>query len=409
VLTLLDTLRPGGAERVAATIAARIDRDRYEPMVCVSRGIAWSPLAEMLDAADVPVLTLERGHRAAFWDWRPLVALLRRERIDVVHAHMFGSNAWGTILARAAGVPVVVAHEHSWSFEPDRLRYAIDRDLIARGADAFIAVSRQDRLRMVELERVPIRKVRVIRNGIPPLERPRSDLRAELGFATETPVIGTLTVLRPEKGLDVLVGAAARLIATMPQLRVVIAGVGPDEGRVRDVIRASGLERNILLIGFRTDVAAVLAALDVVVFSSDREGSPLAVLESMAAGKAIVATAVAGISELLRHERNALLVSPRDPAALAVAVDRLLRDRALAAELGARASERQRARFHVDATVQAFEDLYEQLFAASRRGRREAIARAARSPAEPVVTGSFGRAYVPTRRAVARRSDAARR
>jgi glycosyltransferase involved in cell wall biosynthesis len=262
---------------------------------------------------------------------------------------------------------------------------------------------------MVELERVPIRKVRVIRNGIPPLERPRSDLRAELGFATETPVIGTLTVLRPEKGLDVLVGAAARLIATMPQLRVVIAGVGPDEGRVRDVIRASGLERNILLIGFRTDVAAVLAALDVVVFSSDREGSPLAVLESMAAGKAIVATAVAGISELLRHERNALLVSPRDPAALAVAVDRLLRDRALAAELGARASERQRARFHVDATVQAFEDLYEQLFAASRRGRREAIARAARSPAEPVVTGSFGRAYVPTRRAVARRSDAARR
>ena len=377
VLSLLDTLRPGGAERVAVTIAARIDRERYEPMVCVSRGSACPPLADVLEAADVPIVMLERQHRVAFWNWRRLLALLRRERIDIVHAHMFGSNVWGTALGRAAGVPVVVAHEHSWSFERDRIRYALDRELIARGADAFVAVSEQDRTRMVELERIPARKIRVIRNGIPPLEPPRSDLRAELGLSTRTPLVGTLTVLRPEKGLDVLVEAAARLVPRMPQLRVVIAGVGPDEARVRDAIRASSLERNVLLIGFRTDVAAVLDALDVVVFSSDREGSPLAVIESMAAGKAIVATAVAGISELLLHEQHALLVPPRDSEALADAVACLLRDRALAADLGTRARERQRARFDVDSTVQAFEDLYEQLYAASPRGRREAAARAA--------------------------------
>ena len=377
MLSLLDTLRPGGAERVAVTIAARIDRERYEPMVCVSRGSACPPLADVLEAADVPIVMLERQHRVAFWNWRRLLALLRRERIDVVHAHMFGSNVWGTALGRAAGVPVVVAHEHSWSFERDRIRYALDRELIARGADAFVAVSEQDRTRMVELERIPARKIRVIRNGIPPLEPPRSDLRAELGLSTRTPLVGTLTVLRPEKGLDVLVEAAARLVPRMPQLRVVIAGVGPDEARVRDVIRASSLEGNVLLIGYRTDVAAVLDALDVVVFSSDREGSPLAVIESMAAAKPIVATAVAGISELLLHEQHALLVPPRDSKALADAVACLLRDRALAARLGTRARERQRARFDVDSTVQAFEDLYEQLYAASPRGRREAAARAA--------------------------------
>jgi glycosyltransferase involved in cell wall biosynthesis len=377
VLSLVDTLRPGGAERVAVTIASRVDRKRFEPVVCVSRGLACPPLADVLRSAEVPIVTLERQHRIALWDWRRLLDLLRGRQIDVVHAHMFGSNAWGTALGRAAGVPVVVAHEHSWSFERNRIRYVLDRELIARGADAFVAVSEQDRLRMVELERIPAEKIRVIRNGIPPLEPPRSDVRAELGLSTRTPVIGTLAVLRREKGLDVLVEATARLLPSIPQLRVVIAGVGPDEARLRDVIRAAGLERNVLLIGFRADVAAVLDALDVVVFSSDREGSPLAVIESMAAGKAIVATAVAGIAELLLHGQHALLVPPRDSDALAHAIACLLQDRALSAELGNRARERQQARFDVDSTVHAFEELYQQLFAASRRGRREATARAA--------------------------------
>jgi L-malate glycosyltransferase len=196
-------------------------------------------------------------------------------------------------------------------------------------------------------------------------------------FIAFWPIPQSLAVLRREKGLDVLVEATARLLPSIPQLRVVIAGVGPDEARLRDVIRAAGLERNVLLIGFRADVAAVLDALDVVVFSSDREGSPLAGIESMAAGKAIVATAVAGIAELLLHEQHALLVPPRDSDALAHAIACLLQDRALSAELGNRARERQQARFDVDSTVQAFEELYQQLFAASRRGRREATARAA--------------------------------
>ena len=102
VLTLLDTLRPGGAERVAVTIAARLDRDRFEPIVCASRRVPWSPLAGVLEAADVPTVTLERRHRGALWHWQPLLTLLRREQIDVLHSHMFGSNVWGTVLGRAA-------------------------------------------------------------------------------------------------------------------------------------------------------------------------------------------------------------------------------------------------------------------------------------------------------------------
>jgi glycosyltransferase involved in cell wall biosynthesis len=373
VLTLLDTLRPGGAERLAVTVAARLDPDRFDPIVCASRRDPWSPLREILDSAGVPVITLERTHRGAVWSWRALANTLRNRRIDVLHAHMFGSNIWGTALGRLTAVPVVVAHEHSWSFEPDMLRYTLDREVIARGADVLLAVSRADRTRMIELEGIPGSKVRVMPNRIMPLPSRSLDLRAELGLHADAPVIGTLTVLRPEKALDVLLEAAALLIPQFPELVVLIAGAGPEEARLRSIIRMRGLESAVRLLGFRPNVADVLAAIDVAVFSSDREGSPLAVLESMAAAKPIVATRVGGIPALADDGEHALLAPPRDARALADAVGRLLADGSLRERLGRNARERQRREFDIQSTVTALEDLYEALFAASRRGRREAL------------------------------------
>jgi glycosyltransferase involved in cell wall biosynthesis len=379
VLTLLDTLRPGGAERVAATIAARLDRSRFEPIVCVSRHWSASPLTEMLDGAHVPVITLGRVRRASLSNWHRLLYLLRRERIDVLHAHMFGSNVWGAVFGTLAGVPVVIAHEHGSPLDHTPLRQMIDRELIGRGADVVVAVSEADRARLVERAHLPDHRVRVISNGIAPLPEPLVDLRVELGIAREAPVVGTLSVLRPEKALEVLVEAAALLRGELPELRVLIAGTGREEARLRELIEQRRLEDTVLLLGFQPNVRDVINAIDVAVFSSDREGSPLAVLESMAAGKAIVATGVGGIPALVQHEEHALIVPPRDPAALADATARALRDRALRDRLGRNAQERQRREFDIGMTLQSVQDLYEQLFAASRRGRREALVQAGRS------------------------------
>jgi glycosyltransferase involved in cell wall biosynthesis len=369
---LLDTLRPGGAERLAVTVAAQLDRDRFDPVVCASRRDPWSPLREILDSAGVPVITLDRAHRAAVWSWGSLASTLRRQRIDVLHTHMFGSNVWGTALGRAVRVPVVVAHEHSWSFERNMLRYTLDRDLIARGANVLLAVSQEDRGRMIELEGIPSSKIRVIPNRIMPLPPPRFDLRSELGLRENAPVIGTLTVLRPEKALDVLVDAATLLRPRFPDLVVLIAGTGPEEERLRALIRERGLESTVRLLGFRSNVADVLASIDVAIFSSDREGSPLAVMESMAAAKPIVATRVGGIPALVDDGEHALLTPTRDAQALADAVARLLSDGDLRERLGRNARDRQRREFDIRSTVRAVQDLYEQLFATSRRGRREA-------------------------------------
>jgi glycosyltransferase involved in cell wall biosynthesis len=379
VVTLLDTLGTGGAERMAVTIATNLDRERFEPSVCVYGTVRLALTAE-IETMDLPILRLDRSHRAAVWKWNPLVQLLRRQSTHVLHSHKFGANLWGAIFGRIARVPVVVAHEHG--SERDRFHNAVDRLLIDRGADAFIAVSEAERAHMIEAEGLAPDKVRVIRNGIDKLPETATDLRRDLGLPATGPVIGTLAVLRPEKALELLVEASALLAARFPGLRVLIAGGGPEEERLRSLISERQLEETVLLIGFRKDIADVLAALDVAVFSSDREAMPLAVIEAMAAGKAIVATRIDGAGELLRDGHEGLLVPPRDPAALAEGVARLLDDAALRQRLGSQAQERQRRELDIKTTVEAFEQLYDELYARSSRGRECALVPSRHSQAE---------------------------
>ena len=154
VLTLVD--KPtvtGGAERLAAVVAMKLDPARFESVLCASRQTDEPLLDRELEEAGIGVLALGRRSKLDLLAWRPLVSLLR-DGVDVVHTHMFGSNVWGTVLGRLSGVPVVVAHEHAWSFQGRPLRRFLDRELVARLADVFVAVSGEDRRKMIEVEGV---------------------------------------------------------------------------------------------------------------------------------------------------------------------------------------------------------------------------------------------------------------
>jgi glycosyltransferase involved in cell wall biosynthesis len=260
-------------------------------------------------------------------------------------------------------VPVVVAHEHTWSFEGEPLRRLLDRELIARWSDAFIAVSREDRRRMIEIERIQPKRIRFIPNGITaraPI--PGGNLRAELGVGAG-PLIGAVGALRAQKAYDVLIHAAARLREDHPDLHVLIAGHGPEQARLEELISELGLGDVVLLLGRRLDVPELLAELDVAVCASEFEGSPLAVMEYMEAGLPIVATRVGGVPDLIEDGVHGLLVEPGDHRGLAAAIDDLLTDRARASALGAHARERRRREFDLDAMVHAVEALYEELLA----------------------------------------------
>jgi glycosyltransferase involved in cell wall biosynthesis len=284
--------------------------------------------------------------------------------VDVVHAHMFGSNAWGTLIGRLARVPIVIAHEHTWSFEGEPIRRLLDRELIGRWSDVFVAVSREDRRKMIELERVPAERIRFIPNGIAPrTPTPGRDLRAELGVGS-APLVGAVGALRAQKAYDVLIRAAAGLRESYPDLRVLIAGEGPEKPRLEALVRELGLGEVIMMLGRRLDVPDMLAALDVAVCASHYEGSPLAVMEYMEAALPIVATRVGGVPDLIEDGVHGVLVEPGDPGALAEALGSLLGDRARASTLGARARERRRREFDLDVMVHNFEALYEELLRA---------------------------------------------
>jgi glycosyltransferase involved in cell wall biosynthesis len=281
---------------------------------------------------------------------------------------MFGSNVWGTAIGRLTSVPVIVAHEHTWSFQGRPVRRFLDRELVGRYADAFVAVAAEDRRKMIEVEGVDAQKIRLIPNGIPdPVPADGAAVRRELGIDADAPVIGVVCELRAQKALEVLFDAAARLRSELPALRVLVAGDGPEREHLEAEVERLGLEGTVLLLGIRRDVPALLDTLDVATLSSDYEGSPLSVMEYMAAGKPIVSTRVGGVPELVEDGREALLVEPRDPAALAEAIGRLLRSPADAKRLGEAARDRQRQEYSLDAMVRRVESLYEELWLTSPR------------------------------------------
>jgi glycosyltransferase involved in cell wall biosynthesis len=379
VLTLVDGIGTyGGGESLAREIVQRLDPERFERAFCVSR---WDPATASdppveralgeLEEAGVEFIGLERFGRPALRPWGALVSRLRREPIDILHTHKFGSNAWGALLAPAARVPVFIAHEHTWSFQGRPVRKLADRLLIGRVADVVVAVSREDRRRMIEIEGLDPEKVLFIPNGIPdpPAAAEAAGgeaIRRELGIEPGAPVLGTVATLRPQKALDVLIRATALLAGARPSLQVLIAGgdVAGDpamRNQLEALARELGVEQNVRLLGLRTDVPAIIDALDIAVCSSDFEGSPLSVMEYMAGAKPVVATSVGGVPDLIADGENGLLVPPQDPQGLAAAVAELLADPQRARRMGEAGRTRRREEFSIDATVRHIEDLYDEL------------------------------------------------
>jgi glycosyltransferase involved in cell wall biosynthesis len=369
ILTVIDGLMTAGAETVATRIALGLDQSRFESIICSTRPSLPEHVAAAR-AAGIQVLELNRRSKLDVWRWRPLVRLLRSGSVDIVHAHKFGSNLWGALLVPRSRLPILLAHEHSWSYE-GTLRRLVDRELIARRAGRIVAVSPTDRMRMIELERIPENKVVFIPNGIP--DRPPGDgeqARSELGLLPSDAVVGTVCGLRPEKEVKTALRALGMLAPQRPNLRFVVVGDGPERGSLERLADELGVPT--LFLGHRPndEVPDLIAAMDVLVLSSRFEGMPLALLEWMAAGKAIVASRVGGIPSIVEHEQEAILVPPRDHVAFAHEIARLLDDPFECRRLGEAARQRQRAQFRFQRALDLIEALYERLYAEAVAGVR---------------------------------------
>lgn len=371
---MLDSIESvGGAESFAVDLVTALDQERFRPTLCVSR---WDPdrprdeILSRLDDAGVEFLGLPRVSRIDLRPWPRLIAEMRRSGTAVLHSHKLGSNIWGSMLGPLARVPVFVAHEHTWSFEGNPMRKLIDRHLIARSADAFVAVSERDRERMRTIEKIPEEKLRFIPNGIPEQRQPdpRRSVRAELGIPAESPVVGVVATLRPQKALEVLIEATIQLKSVVPDVKVLIAGGEWRDGLMDDLRRHAerlGVGEEVIFLGTRHDIPEVISTFDVAALSSDYEGSPIAILEYMAQAKPVVSTRVGGVPDIVVDGETGILVEPRDPRALAAAIASLLADPMRRRDMGQAGRHRRRELFSIEQTAKRVGDLYDELLEAS--------------------------------------------
>jgi glycosyltransferase involved in cell wall biosynthesis len=364
----------GGAEKVAVDLATSLDRSRFDSLFCAIKKPRTPTRESELIAAGVPFFPLDRDSIRDVRVFSSLARLLRRERIDILHAHLWDANIVAVLAGRLARTPVIVAHEHTWSYEGERFRVFTDRFVVARGSSVLLCVSAEDRRKMIEIEGIPPQHIRVVTNGIGPLPEPTGhDVRAELAIAREAKVLGVVAVLRQQKRLDVLVQALALLAKRVADPHLVIAGGDAGLGnrrRTEALAESLGVADRVHLLGRRDDIADVLEAFDVACLSSDYEGMPLSIMEYMSAAKPIVSTRVGGLSEMIDDGVEGLLVPRQDPAAFADAVERLLRDPALAASLGQAARLRQRRDFSLASVVTRVEGIYDELCGDRQAGPR---------------------------------------
>ncbi len=376
VVTLVDRLADGGAERIAFQLARDLDPDRFERVLVVTTAddpahaepapetARWA--AELSDAG-VRIVGLPRQRRSTPRGWGALVDEL--SRADVVHAHMFSSNLVGSVLGGALRVPVIVGHEHGLA-RGAFWQARVERHMVARRRVTMIAPSHAVRTRMVDHDGLRPHRVLVVPNGVEAFAPSAGrDVRAELGIAPDAFVVGSVGGLRRVKRFDVLVEAVSTIRGELGvPITVLIAGDGPERARLETQIAERGLQDDVRLLGPRDDVPDLLAAFDVAVNCSDSEACPLSVLEYMAAGLPILASEVGGTPELLDDGEHGLLVPPSAPSALVRGLVALRDDADLRRRLGAAARERRRAAFDLDRMVGRGEQLYHRQYAAHAGG-----------------------------------------
>jgi len=366
VLQVLAPAAAGGLERVVADLSAGLAARGHSIHVAavVEPGDAEHPFVRAIHARGIPAHEIAVPARAYRRERAAVAQLCRELRPDVVHTHGFRPDVVDGRVAARLGIPVAsTVHGFTGDSWRVRLYERIQRTALRR-FDLVVAVSRALADDLVR-SGVPASRVRLIPNAwldaAPPV--PREEARRRLGLAPDQAVVGWIGRLGREKGPDVLVEAVVRLNDVPCAVSVV--GLGPMGARLEARARRLGIAERVRWHGLVPEAGRLIPAFDAFVLSSRNEGTPMVLLEAMAAGVPIVATAVGGIPDVV-SQREAVLVPPEDPAALASGIRSVFSDLAAAQTRAGAARARLTEAFAGDRWVASYEMAYRELIAARR-------------------------------------------
>ena len=338
VLRVITRLNIGGPVRHAAVLSAGLAERNFKTVLLAgSLGHEEGDMSYLtqntgnprntgFSVETIPSLTREIVPRK---DIRALAEITRaciRHRPHIIHTHTSKAGFLGRLAGLFAGVPVRIHtfHGHIFDgyFSPEKTRrYIYIERLLGAMSHKIIALSRGQKKDLSEVYRIaPSKKIHVIPLGFQHLddlvsakEQRKGELRERLGLDMETPLVGTVGRLVEIKGMELLIESAALLCREIPRVHFVIAGDGHLKGRLRERARELDLENKIHFLGWEKDLAALYADIDVFALTSLNEGTPVAVIEALAAKVAVVATGVGGVPDVLEHGRLGSLVFSRDP------------------------------------------------------------------------------------------------
>jgi glycosyltransferase involved in cell wall biosynthesis len=293
-----------------------------------------------------------------------------REQVDVLHAHDFYAGVLGVIAAQGTGVKTITSQRH---LRPsDRPVHIWAERLVNRLAHRVLVNSEAIRHRILATSKVSAEKIVVIKNGLTFAEQaPGSDavhaaLCRELELKPNTIIVGIVAKLRPEKGHRFFIDAACRIAHSMDEVHFVLVGDGPLRHEIELQAKQAGIKNRVHLLGDRLDAARLSAGFDVAVLASLREGFPNAILEAMAAGVPVVATAVGGVTELIQDGTTGYLVRSGDSEALAQRITFALRNGSTRSRIAALGRKFVMDSFGMEKMVGAVENLYDELIERTR-------------------------------------------
>ena len=356
VLMVIDSLQVGGAERHVADLATALKRRGHLVTVACSTD---GTLGEVLEAADIPIhilmkrLIKRRVSSGYSWGLR---RLLRQGGFDFVHAHLYASAAASAIATVAGATPLVVT-QHSEATWRHKRAHILSR-LAYRRADRVIAVSEGIRDSLIRDDAVAPGRITVIPNAVTPSNALEDTVRLPAGLRAG-PVLGMVARLQPEKGVRVFMQAIPTILEHHGGCHFILVGDGPLRPELEAIVSQRGLQDSVHFLGFQKNGRDFIPYFDVLVLPSLSEGTPLVVLESMAAGVPVVASCVGGIPEQLRQGQEGLLVPPGDHVALSQACLELLGDPARGRRMGEAGRRRVDRYFNHDAMVSRIETVYQ--------------------------------------------------
>jgi glycosyltransferase involved in cell wall biosynthesis len=386
VLRIITRLNIGGPALHATLLTEELDRARYDSTLVagVEDGAEGNYLALHGRSLDGLIVLDELGRaihaRRDVAMLGKLVRLMRQLKPDIVHTHEAKAGALGRIAALVTGVPVLVhtyhGHVFHGYFSPLRTRafLAIERWL-ARRTTRLIAVSESVKADLLRFGIGAPDQLIVVPLGLP-LDRfvgsaaRKGEFRVELGLEPDTPLVGIVARLAPIKAHNLFLEAASMVAQARPRSRFVVVGDGECRSVLEIVARRLGLAEGVQFLGWRRDLERIYADLDLVVLSSRNEGSPVSVIEAMAAARPVVATRVGGVPDLVENGVSGLLVEPGDAAGLAQAMLTVLADPDQAHRMGRAGQKRVYPAFSAARLVGDLDGLYGRLLLETGTARR---------------------------------------